>query len=724
MAALPCVKLSDLPAAEKERMLAFLVANQVDFKPDLSGNFSATVKVLRPQVPSSKISASPQINFGPSPKADMAGWEKSASNTPSTAVPEDPKSGGTPLAAAVELRKRYKTFTSLLPNLTQHPKSMLKAELVGFIEEVYTARYNQDLMQVQQYAEAEAMGAKKKKKLPTDLTTFPQSVLTVAGKRYGLRQMVGQVCWSVAKSVEQFRSDHQGIETFAKFLEESYDAVDALFYLEMRWAARQMTMPRGNWTSWRKTPQVFTPQQRFLGNSMDTNGASKTSCPGNRPQLTLKQALAAVREGIDPEAPETLKAAIFSRLKADGSSGAVDWDHFLAICTQEYRKARCITVSQPNEKSSGKFRNVVQFARLIRQTWEISIPEAFEKFQPDSNGVLSAENFRHVATNELGLKGSKVDDIWSLLDAEQKGHVQKEEWELLDVSDEADDPEEEPIFPAGWDDKLSPEESEKILQEAQQVAARLAASLEEHGETVNENEVLGWALRSVLQRKGLKNRPQSTPGLQPQVSHTYASLEQMGEAYGQSAVAGDDSKGLEDTVRQHLGSATRKLVDEALHEANPAEVPELQAVKEALLQEFLVVTDALMEALVTEDFNAWIQHLKISEVNNAQQQNFEDLTREFQELLGADQASTQGLVAHVCTATASTVEVQDMCHQRAVELLEEHGITMMPATPDFPQVGEEEDPLQIDDAFWGSKMTPPWFSCAVRENTSWLCIDC
>ena len=387
---------------------------------------------------------------------------------------------------------------------------------------------------------------------------------------------------------------------------------------------------------------------------MDTNGAaSKTSCPGNRPQLTLKQALAAVREGIDPEAPETLKAAIFSRLKdlkPDGGSGAVktvDWDHFLAICTQEYRKARCITLSQPNEKSSGKFRNVVQFARLIRQTWEISIPEAFEKFQPDSNGVLSAENFRHVATNELGLKESKVDDIWSLLDAEQKGHVQKEEWELLDVSDEADDPEEEPIFPAGWDDKLSPEESEKILQEAQQVAARLAASLEEHGETANENEVLGWALRSVLQRKGLKNRPQSTPGLQPQVSHTYASLEQMGEAYGQSAVAGDDSKGLEDTVRQHLGSATRKLVDEALHEANPAEVPELEAVKEALLQEFLVVTDALMEALVTEDFNAWIQHLKISEVNNAQQQNFEDLTREFQELLGADQASTQGLVAHV-----------------------------------------------------------------------------
>eukprot|EP00435_Cladocopium_sp_Y103_P073947 s590_g46.t1 len=99
MAALPRVKLSDLPAAEKERMMAFLVANQVEFKPDLSGNFAATVKVLRPQAP--------KMSPKQTARADkMAGWEKSASSTPSTAAPEDPKSTGTPLAAAVELRKR------------------------------------------------------------------------------------------------------------------------------------------------------------------------------------------------------------------------------------------------------------------------------------------------------------------------------------------------------------------------------------------------------------------------------------------------------------------------------------------------------------------------------------------------------------------------------------------------------------------------------------------
>ena len=42
---------------------------------------------------------------------------------------------------------------------------------------------------------------------------IPRSVLTVAGKRYGLRQMVGQVCWSVAKSVRG-RDEMAGGEGF------------------------------------------------------------------------------------------------------------------------------------------------------------------------------------------------------------------------------------------------------------------------------------------------------------------------------------------------------------------------------------------------------------------------------------------------------------------------------------------------------------------------------
>lgn len=470
-------------------MLSFLVANQVDFKPDLSGNFSATVKILPPPrargpqiqeaAQSDKVSGAPKLKSA-TPSSQMAGWEPSTSSTPEAR--EEPKKPD-PLAAAAnaavaELKTRFKTFTGLLPSATQPPKTMIKAELVSFIEEVYTARYNQDLMQVQQHAEAEANGGKKKKKLPTDLTTFPQSVLTVVGKRYGLRQMVGQVCWSLTKSVDEVRSAHQGVETFARFLEESYDAVDLLFYLEMRWAARQMTMPRGVWTSWRKTPQVFTgPHQRAL--------ASKTTCPNNKPPLTLKQALAAVREGIDPEAPEALKAKIFSRLKAEnGGDSTFDWDHFLSICTQEFRKARSIAVP----------KQVQGFAQQIRERWQLSVPDAFEKFERTGSGLLRGDAFKEVC-EELGLTPTNAEDVWCLLDVEKKGYVEKEAWNVLDVHDEADQGNDEelvypPVYPPGWDDQLSPEESEAIQQEAREVARRLLSSLEEH-EEVKPSEAEG-----------------------------------------------------------------------------------------------------------------------------------------------------------------------------------------------------------------------------------------
>ncbi|CAK9076789.1 unnamed protein product [Durusdinium trenchii] len=697
----PRVRLSDLSPTEKERMLSFLVANQVDFKPDLSGNFSATVKILPPPrargpqiqeaAQSDKVSGAPKLKSA-TPSSQMAGWEPSTSSTPEAR--EEPKKPD-PLAAAAnaavaELKTRFKTFTGLLPSATQPPKTMIKAELVSFIEEVYTARYNQDLMQVQQHAEAEAL-------LPTDLTTFPQSVLTVVGKRYGLRQMVGQVCWSLTKSVDEVRSAHQGVETFARFLEESYDAVDLLFYLEMRWAARQMTMPRGVWTSWRKTPQVFTgPHQRAL--------ASKTTCPNNKPPLTLKQALAAVREGIDPEAPEALKAKIFSRLKAEnGGDSTFDWDHFLSICTQEFRKARSIAVP----------KQVQGFAQQIRERWQLSVPDAFEKFERTGSGLLRGDAFKEVC-EELGLTPTNAEDVWCLLDVEKKGYVEKEAWNVLDVHDEADQGNDEelvypPVYPPGWDDQLSPEESEAIQQEAREVARRLLSSLEEH-EEVKPSEVLGWALRSVLQRKGhdlQRGARDEQRGFAPQRSGQEVS--QSGDPRSAwttgaptASDGGDAERSLEDTVREHLAAATNQLVDEGLQEAGGTWTKEMAPVKEALLEEFMMVTDALMEALVIGDLDAWLQQLHIEEADAEQHKHFQELAAEFQELLTADEASEEQLVSRVCAATTSFQELKVLCRVRADELLQEHGVGGTPPqsepTGDSTQA-EGAEGLEIPEAF-------------------------
>ncbi|CAJ1408981.1 unnamed protein product [Effrenium voratum] len=720
---LPRVVLADLPPAEKERMLSFLVANKVDFKPDLSGKFTAVVKVVketpvkegRPNPPrqvttSSKRRVPEKVKLDP---AKMAGWEQSASSSASTSARED--NGHKPNLTAIqtEIRKRFPSFTSLLPSLTQHPKTMMKAELIGFMEEVYTARYNQDLLQVQQQAEAEANGGKNKKKLPSDLTSFPQSVVTSAGKRFGLRQMVGQTCWSLAKSVEQYRSEHQGIEMFARFLEESHDAVDVLFYLEMRWAARQIMMPRGNWCrAWAKTPKVFSPQPRLA--QVEPQGAvSKTFPPSTRPELPLKKAMAAVREGIDPEAPEVLKASIISRLKEDaGDAAVITWDRFLFICTQEYRKARCIS---SQKKVLRKDSEAAEFARLIQETWEMSVEEAFSKFDQDNSGIVTYETFTQIANDELGFDAS---GLWQQLDPEQNGTIGIGEWELLNTLPSAD-PAQEELWPPGFSE-LSLEDREALMQEAQEVASRLAVSLSEHGENLSNQEVMGWALRTVLKRRGKlgPERSPSTPGLgrkKFEASHSYAlSLDEMGQAWTELRQAqsgeGAEQSDLEGIVRDNLAAATDALVDEALQEVGVTD----DGVKEALLEEFMVVTDALMEAVVTGDMARWLQQLNIESPGSEDlQQQFQDLTMSFENLLSATDEES---VASVCRSVVAAHELRVMCCQRAQDLLEDTGVNPVPDTPDFAEadVAEAEtapepleaeesmaeaDALEIEDAF-------------------------
>ncbi|CAE7416259.1 HERC2, partial [Symbiodinium sp. KB8] len=685
----PRVVLADLPPAERERMLSFLVANKVDFKPDISGKFSAVVKVVRPEATSP--AASPSL--GADKAADqinMAGWVPSASSTPSTSArtEETPGAGkGTSLTAVQsELKKRFPTFTGLLPALGQHPKTMTKAELLSFIEEVYTARYNQDLLQIQQHAEAEAVGVQIKKKLPSDLTSFPQSVVTVAGKRYGLRRMVGQVCWSVAKSVELHRAEHEGIETFARFLEESYDAIDALFYLEMRWAARQMTIPRGTWLRAWKMNQGFTPGHHFLAGAARPRTVdgqvSKTSVPpGARPQLALKKALAAVREGIDKEAPDSLKATICARVKQESGDGAnpIDWDRFLFLCTQEYRKARCIA-SQRKERR-GNQGILTAFSQLVSNTWGVSLQEAFAHFDVEGSGVISFDNFAQVVANDLAYEGA-AKDLWDILDVQSKGYLEEEEWSQLGTSEQVEGsaPTEDKSLPSGWDADLGPEESQALLQEAREVAARLTNSLAERGAgEADPDEVFGWALRVVLKRHG-----------QP-------CLAKFHEGRDHQAVEGEDEqRDLEAIVRKQLSLSTEELVWEALAEATGGgKDSELTSLAEVLVNEFLLVTDALMEALVSGNIENWLTTLGIEAPGTeSQKEQFQALTDELQGVLATQEEGNEDSVAHVCRLTVAAPELRELCAARTTELLQDQASHRLLSTSRSPDEAQPETALE------------------------------
>merc|ERR1719359_2625606 len=95
-----------------------------------------------------------------------------------------------------------------------------------FAEEVYDARYEKD----SQFIKSEAAG-EPLTKIPQ---SFPEFIFDFATKRYGLKTLVGNNCWGMVSSVELLRGQHVGVDLFGKFVEESYDATDLLFFLFTR----------------------------------------------------------------------------------------------------------------------------------------------------------------------------------------------------------------------------------------------------------------------------------------------------------------------------------------------------------------------------------------------------------------------------------------------------------------------------------------------------------
>jgi len=105
--------------------------------------------------------------------------------------------------------------------------------LIRFADEVYDARYEKDSAFIKNEASNDGVA-----KLPQ---TFPDFVYEFAAKRYGLKALVSTNCWGMVSSVELQRGQHAGIDLYGKFLEETYDATDLLFFLFARSAIERVT---------------------------------------------------------------------------------------------------------------------------------------------------------------------------------------------------------------------------------------------------------------------------------------------------------------------------------------------------------------------------------------------------------------------------------------------------------------------------------------------------
>lgn len=101
------------------------------------------------------------------------------------------------------------------------------------IEEIYDERYKreQDLLAAEEAGEA-----------PPDRESrpFPSSVVEYVKKRYGLPAIIEQSCIDILHNVTRMRRESADCDTFARFLEEYYDADELLFYLYVRSVAQKV----------------------------------------------------------------------------------------------------------------------------------------------------------------------------------------------------------------------------------------------------------------------------------------------------------------------------------------------------------------------------------------------------------------------------------------------------------------------------------------------------
>lgn len=225
------VILGDLPLSERERFYEFLVANKIEFIADQTGQqFVATIRVVPPEPSTARLtgrsrtSAKAAVRADSAPASKQSARMKQAAATINHAPIQD--AATTLKAAQSVLRRRYTRFCNLVPTLQAAPKVIRRTALVRFADEIYDARYERDALTMQ----SEAEGQSRNKQVQT----FPDFVYDFVSKRYGLKALLSNYCWGMISSVELMRTQSDSIEIFGKFLEESYDSVDLLFYLFLR----------------------------------------------------------------------------------------------------------------------------------------------------------------------------------------------------------------------------------------------------------------------------------------------------------------------------------------------------------------------------------------------------------------------------------------------------------------------------------------------------------
>jgi hypothetical protein len=329
------VVLSDLPQAEKERFFEFLVANKVEFMNDEGrSKWLATIRVVPPEPQNSRVTdrarkAQKQNIRKANSVGGMHSRPKSSQGGQGNTV--DPAT--TLRAAQAVLRRRYGRFCNLLPQLTNPPKAVRKTALLRFADEVYDARYEKDA----QFIKSEAAG-EPTARIPQN---FPEFIFEFCSKRYGLKTLISNNCWGMVSSVELLRGQNVGVDLFGKFIDETYDATDLLFFLFTRSAIDKVINVSN-------TAGAASAEDEDQETTADNKKGTPTKAVAQEIRMNLNQVVQVVKMAIDSKRQD-LREQVIKKLDlamAARTEGAarkaptLEPERLLAIATEEYHNSR------------------------------------------------------------------------------------------------------------------------------------------------------------------------------------------------------------------------------------------------------------------------------------------------------------------------------------------------------------------------------------------------
>jgi len=631
MAAPRRVKLSELSTHDKDRFYSFLVQNKIEFISDAGGSqFKAVIKVVPPSTASGMSRLRGRATAAPTKdpmERQRAASTSAASAARSDARPRTPTTNGTKSrteseasagqssdpkdptvtlkSAQLVLRRRYTRFCNMLPPMLTPPKPLRVTTLVRFSEDIYDQRFEVDAKN-----KLEATSEK-----PMKMQPFPEFVYEFAIKRYGLKALVSTNCWSLVSSVELLRMPgacgcSAGLDSFGRFLEQSWDATDLHFFLFVR-SIIQTVLDVVPAISKKKGEDAPANLEAMAREDSDDEGSQSDSGKSKQPvqkgfqerNLSLKQ----THEVLKRMAEQSKKVPSARKLRQDvvkmmdnflptqepSKRLNVEADRLLSIATKVFHDSRAVAEVEeeyvPIVAGSG--------AASLKEMKDI--PSEVRKESRDVTKRLEA------AFNEKGFKSKKGElSNWALQVAMRRKFVGE--------------------FPADEENQAT----SMGLDELQEATFQLTGAL---GNSV------------------------PAPFFQPADALLRATLEEF-------------ENDLENNVRELLLNAVSDMVDGAMEVlVAPPSRENAIGIRNKLMNEFAKTADILMECVVTNDLEKWLGTLKITgAASTKQRSNFQSLHNDFQRVLGTE-LSADG-VYQICRNMVRTQELEVAARERAKEL--------------------------------------------------------